>query len=91
MFKYDTQTLFISTLKNKYIQEAEGCSFHTPLFLESTSFDSGHLGVFSGGVTEAQTPALSSHVCVEIKGSQTLSSLKGSSETEMEIVLLAMK
>lgn len=36
MFKYNTQTLFISPLKNKYIQEVKGCSLHTPLFLEST-------------------------------------------------------
>lgn len=61
------------------------CSWRAP------DIDSGHLGVFSGGVTEAQTPALSSHVWMEVTGSQTLSSLKGSSETEMEIVLLAMK
>lgn len=36
MFKYNTQTLFISTLKNKYVQEAKCFSLHTLLFLEST-------------------------------------------------------
>lgn len=61
------------------------CSWKAP------DVDSGHLGVFSGGVTEAQIPALSSHMWMKVMGSQTPSTLKGSSETEMEIVLLTMK
>lgn len=89
MFKYNTQTLFISTFKNKYIQEVTCCSSIHPCSWKDV--DSANFGVFSGSVTEAQTPALSSHVWMEVMGSETPSSLKGSSETEMEIVLLAMK
>lgn len=46
---------------------------------------------FSGGVTETQTAALSFHVRMGVTGSKTPSSPKGSSETEMETVLLAVK